>query len=368
MVQPRQARIMQNGYEVLLLAGGSAQHEEAERQLLDRGVRLPLPHRALWARFCPAAGYWFLLVRDASGQGLGGFMLEVNRSRALPGQLLLRSERFGESLPADVAAPALKALASLVRLDGRILRLDIEVFSPNASSREELGVALAAAGLMRGPLSRSYSVTLTSELPPSDEEHLAALSMNTRRNVRAIKKYPVLLRQVEDPVFAPRMDALIRETMQRTGGSYEPEDWRWRIALSQEAPELSRLVGLFRAEATGPEGLLAFVWGCCHGDYAHYDASGSTRPPDLKVPLSYALLWDLLCWARRNGARWFDFGGITESHLGDDQVGGISDFKRLFSSTVQQVGERWVLEPSSFRSSVARGIGGIAKVARRLQS
>lgn len=365
MVEPRQRRIDQEGYQVQLLAGGSPQHEEAERELLAHGVPLPLPHRAAWARFRPAAGFWFLLVRDSRGECAGGFMVEVSRSRALPGHLLLMSERFGDSLPSPAAAPALGALADLARRDRRILRLDVEIFSPDADRRHALAEALEGAGFSPAPLSRSYPETLTADLALSDEEHLAALSANTRRHVRAINKRPVALRLIEDAALAPRMDALIAETLQRTGGAYEPEDWRWKIELSRSAPEQSRLIGLFHTEIQGPESLLAFAWGCCHGEYAHYDAAGSTRRTDLKMSFAYALMWDLMCWARHNGARWFDFGGITEGHRdSDDPVGGISDFKRHFGSTVQQVGERWTLEPSPIRSGLVRTVLTIAHAIR----
>jgi hypothetical protein len=80
-------------------------------------------------------------------------------------------------------------------------------------------------------------------------------------------------------------------------------------------------------------------------------------------------MWDLMCWARRNGASWWDFGGITEGQQGsDDPVGGISDFKRHFSTTVRLVGERWVLEPSFLRSGIAQGVGALARVIRQLRS
>lgn len=369
MVQARHSRIGQDGYDIQLLTGGSPEHEEAERELVARGVPLPLPHRAVWARFRPAAGFWFLLVRDPRGQSVGGFMLQVNRSGALPGHLLLHSERFGDSLPVDATLPALRSLAALARGDGRILRLDIEMFVPDADRRRALGSAIAAAGFTRAPLRRSYAETLTGELLLSDEEHLATLSANTRRHVRAIHKRPVALRLVEDDIFAPRLDTLLRETLERTGGTFHSEDWRWKIALSKAEPTLSRLIGLFHTEAEGPESLLAFAWGCHHGEYAHYDAAGSTRFSEVKMSFSYALMWDLMCWARHNGARWWDFGGITEGSLGsDDPVGGISDFKRHFSSTVQRVGERWTLEPNPLRAGLARGVTALAKVIRQVRS
>jgi len=369
MLLPPRARVSQDGYTVQLLPGGSPEHLEAERDLLAREVPLPLPHRAVWSRFRPAAGFWFVLVQNPVGHCVGGFMLEVARSRALPGHLTLLSERFGDSLPLGVAPLALRALSTLARQDRRVLRVDIEVFSPDAGRRQALGVALTGAGFESAPLQRSYTETLTEELRLSDDEHLAALSANTRRHIRAIHKRPVALRLVEDDAFASRLDSLLAETLERTGGAHESDDWRWRIALSQAAPLQSRLIGLFRTEAEGPESLLAFAWGCCHGEYAHYDAAGSTRRSDIKMSFSYALMWDLICWARHNGARWWDFGGITEGHLGsDDPVGGISDFKRHFSSTVQRVGDRWVLEPAPLRASLARGATTLANVIRRVTS
>ena len=354
------------GCQLELLAGGSPQHDAAEGELLARGIVPPLPHRAVWARFKPAAEFWFLLLRDAAGQVAGGFMLEVAKSRALPGHLLLLGERLGESLSPRRAGPAFSMLAELVRRDSRVLRLDIEVFSPDSCRRQQLGAALADAGFESEPLSRSYVDTLTADLPTSEAEHLAALSANTRRHVRAVLKNPVQIREIDNPALAPRLDTLMRETLERTGGVYRSEDWEWRIALSRAAPGQSRLVGLCRTDASDPESLLAFAWGCHHGGYAHYDAAASTRRTDLRMSFSYALMWDLMCWARAHGARWFDFGGITEGNRdsSDDPVGGISDFKRHFGSVVQRVGERWSLEPSPLRSGVAKGVMTLARVLR----
>src|SRR5207249_11101081 len=117
-------------------------------------------------------------------------------------------------------------------------------------------------------------------------------------------------------------------------------------------------VGLFHRDT-----LLAFAWGCHHGDHAHYDAAASTRHTDLKLPLGYALAGDLIRWSKQNGATWFDFGGVTTGSrtCGDaDPVGGISDFKRYFSKNIIEVGDEWVLEPRSIRAALARIIGKFA--------
>ena len=145
--------------------------------------------------------------------------------------------------------------------------------------------------------------------------------------------------------------------MSRTGGEAAPAPWAERIALSAAIPDRSRLVGLFRAGEDGVDSLLAFAWGGCHGDFAHYDSAGSTRATDLKVALNYPLLWDLIQWAQQQGASWFDLGGVTlGTHDSADPLGGISDFKRWFSKELAAIGEDWVLYPHPGRSAIASGI------------
>jgi len=135
--------------------------------------------------------------------------------------------------------------------------------------------------------------------------------------------------------------------------------------MSAAAPHLSRIAILRRTDVPEPEGVLAFVWGRKHGGVAEYGESGSTRADDLKVSTSYALLWDLMHWARGNGARWFDLGGITGGTThSEDPLGGISDFKRRFSRHAIDVGEQWELEPHPARAAAARLLSRGADVLR----
>ncbi len=131
------------------------------------------------------------------------------------------------------------------------------------------------------------------------------------------------------------------------------------IGFCTRHPDLARLVGLFQSGVSGPNALLAFALCFFHGDHAQYVTAASTRESSLKIPLAYGVAWDLLCWAKSEGATWFDFGGITDGTQGDsaDLLGGISDFKRYFSKNVVEVGEEWVLEPRRVRAGLARGVG-----------
>ena len=166
--------------------------------------------------------------------------------------------------------------------------------------------------------------------------------------------------------YASRLEELRRETFARTGGGIQDENWETIIVLSRAHPELSRLVGLFREDVDDPSGLLAFAWSRRHTDHVDYAAAASTRPEDLRIPLTFALAWDLIRWGKRVGATWFDFGGITDvAEAQDDRLKGISDFKRNFSDNVILVGEEWVLEPR-LTSHLARAVSNAAGLVRRL--
>ncbi|MDB5309381.1 MAG: Methicillin resistance protein [Gemmataceae bacterium] len=335
----------------------SPEREGCERELLASGLPLPFPHRCAWAEVRRGAESWFLALRDETNRCRGGFAVEINRSRALPWHRILRVERFGHGLPPDLLPVAVLGLRDLARRTPRVLRAHVEVFSPVAETRQAAEAALRIGGFGPTDDRRRYANTIAIDLRPDESAVLAAFHRSARKKIRAASKRPVAVRPIEDKSLVPRILELDRETRDRTGGKPRPWDWTVSIGLSKQHPTLSRLIGLFRTDRTGPESLLAFAWGCGHGDYGQCEAAGSTRNSDLRVPLAYPLIWDLVCWAKRNGATWFDLGGITQGHFGsDDPLGGISDFKRYFSKNVVPVGGEWILEPRWLRSRAARAI------------
>lgn len=346
-----------DGFLVDILFGISSAREHFEDELTRARVALPLQHRCAWARAHPSTESWFVAVRDAHGTSCCGFALEVGRTRALPGHLVIRSERFGTAPSNEARAAALHALADFARRNRRILRVTLEVFSRDSGTRDVIARLLSSVGFSRTANGRSYEQTVVLDLTPDETSIFASLSSRARRGIRAIHKCPAVVRPIIDERYAERIEALLRETFARSGGRYPKEDWRRRIDLCNQYPSISRLVGFFSTDVGGPEGLLAFAWGRAHGDHAEYADSASTRVATVRAPLSYALAWDLICWARRNGATWFDFGGITRGHLGDgDPLGGISDFKRFFSNQIAPVGEEWVLEPHYLKAKLAQAL------------
>lgn len=343
------------GCDVEVIEGVGAARSRAEHEARSAGLPLPLSHTLSWARSRSGTGALMLVLRGADGRCTGVIALERSRSRALPGHILLRAQRVGAALLPGVEHAAARALRGLARSAPRVLRVSVELFCRDEVRRGALAQALADAGFCACPAARSYSHTLTLDLTPDEDELLARLRAKTRRDIRVAAKSGFAVRALgDDGAWESRLDALHRETMARTRGPYVPYDWRSLLQLARHEPERVRISGLFRPGDPVPSALVAFALGFGHGDHGEYHLAGSERAPDLKIPLAYPLLWDLVLWARRAGSSWFDFGGVTTAHRDEDEAGGgISDFKRYFSTTCVAVGEEWMLEPRRARAELA---------------
>lgn len=358
-------RIEHNGYLVELLEE-VAQCEQFENALRPSGITLPFSYRSAWLETQPSTKFLFFAIHDLTGRAVYGFAVVIRPTRALPGHVTWLVERFG---PQDEKSgeAGLHAMTEYARRQSRLLRIHLETFSRDADLRHRIGDTATMLGFRKCDNMRMYTKTIAIDLRPDEEAILASLHSTARRHIRALGKNPVSLRPVTNGACAPRLAELLHETMARTGGHSETHDWTAIINLSNRHPQLSRLVGLFREDSESPEALLAFAWGRYHGDHVDYAVAASTRAVDIKMPLAYAIAWDLICWAKKNGATWFDFAGITAgSHASADRLGGISDFKRYFSEQVVVVGEEWVFEPHPIRAWLASAVSAGAAWVRKI--
>ena len=248
-----------------------------EEELDALHVPLPLASRAAWAEHMPGAANWLFGARTADGRAGAAFALARHRSNALPGHVIARIDRAGSSILSEAGQAVVSAICDAVREDNRVLELQVELVLRTPEQHALAATQLTALGFERRPAPRHYRDTLVVDLSPSLDAVFASFSTKTRRDIRQGEKQPVEVRPIDDVRFASRLAALNEETMTRTGGVATPAPWAERITLSNAIPDHSRLVGLFRAGENDPESLLAFAWGGCHGDFAHYDSAGSTR-------------------------------------------------------------------------------------------
>jgi len=358
--------------KVELIKNPGTAWETAEQELDARGTPLSLYHRASWARaIAKESSSFFVAVRDDDDKCRAGFAVESSRSRALPGHRLLSVLRLGigiGGLDDKSLGMAIDKLRSMIARDRLVLRASVDVYGLEEGARERTRQTLKAAGFTRVATTRSYERTLLLDLGPGEEALFAALHKNARQGVRNIGKFPVRISTATSVGIASRLQELSDETRERTGGDHRPIDWRSFIEMSNAMPDRSRIAVLERTDITGPSAIIAFAWGCAHGDVAEYSESGSVRVSDMKISTSYALLWDLITWARRGGARIFDFGGVTVGNTAsDDPLGGISDFKRRFSQQEAEVGEQWELISAPFRAGIAAAVSRSATFVRSVR-
>jgi hypothetical protein len=293
-------------------------------------------------------------------------------SRALPGFRVLRVERFGEAVPRALWAATVDALTQVARQEPRVLRLSVEVFSRSEDTRAGLAALLRQAGFVRAVTTRNWGTTFALDLQPSEDALFASFSPTVRRAIRSVTKLPVQVRMIDDGRLSDRLEALLSEAFTRTGARHQAV-WNWAgvIEMSRRMPDASRLVGLFRTDRDGPDALLGFAWGWWNGQSVSYFAGASSRPSDLQgVGILHPLFWDLIVWAKRAGATWFDLGGATAGTAGSaDPLGGISEFKRRFSKETVDVAEDWVFEPhpmpARLAALVSSGAAWLARVAGR---
>jgi GNAT acetyltransferase-like protein len=335
-----------------------------EWRLHASGFPLPMTDYGEWSE---SLGHttWFLGIENEAGLCRGGLAIRVHPSRALPGFRILRVERLGANVDPSAYDATFEALARIARTSGRILRLHVETFSADAGTLARMGDAARAAGLLPSAAPRCYGPTSLIDLAREVPAILAGFNATARQNIRAVGKFPVAIRPVTDPALIPRMDELLRDTMQRTGGHTPPREWQGILPYSAAHPDRSRVIGLFRTDRPEPESLMAYAWGCCHGDHVQYSTAASTRAADLRLPMAYGLAWDLMQWGHAQGAKLFDFGGITEGTQGGaDPLGGISDFKRYFKGSYAVVGAEWELEPRPAAARLARFLRGLKSKRR----
>jgi hypothetical protein len=313
------------------------------------GGSVPLEHHWLWLRDVNRTKQWYVTAPDGSGSRvLAAVPVERLATRSLPGHYRLRVTRFGHAFDNAEVAGVLEALRHLVDREGRLLSVNVEVFTPDDARREQIGELADRQGYEPVRGGRQYRWTGRIDLSASESELMAGFTRSCRRAIRETERKGLRIDDVLDADWAPRMMALWHETFERTGAKPPPRDWARRVAFARARPDLYRIVGTFAPGHAPQESLVAFACGMNNGAYAVYSDGASTKDTNASTPLSYAPLWDLIRWARREGCGWFDMGGIARS--GSGPTGGIADFKRRFTDDVIEVGSEWAYTPSTLRS------------------
>ncbi len=344
--------------EIFIAPGPKWKHIEAE--LLQAGIALPLFQRLAWVELSSPEHSRLVAVRDEFGRILGGVAVRIDKSRVLSGHRYMRVSRLGEGLPPQSWEPIVAALAKLGREEAKVLRLSVRVFSREHGA--EIGALLERHGFHREPHPTAYRNTLSIDLRPEPEMILAGLNKSARKNLRDADKSSLCVKVITDSKYVERLNALELMALRRTQGTSGTQDWPSVMRLTQDHPELSRIVGLFLSEdEQKPEEMVGFAWGCMNGVSGEYRAGGTAHVPNLKVSMSHRLVRDLILWSKREGAQWFDMGGVTVGEPDSHPLHGVSVFKRHFTHHLEDIGEEWSMEPHPARARFVRWLGGYVR-------
>jgi lipid II:glycine glycyltransferase (peptidoglycan interpeptide bridge formation enzyme) len=233
--------------------------------------------------------------------------------------------------PSDSAAlrRVLGRLADLAREHGAIfLKVDPELDAEFAAE------PLRAAGFFRSSQDiQPVLATLELDLGPDEDALLAAMDKDTRWSVRQGPKKGVSVTEVTGDDGLRAFYDLYALTGRRA--DFITRTWEyyrslWRALIDARLATL-RLAHVDRGAVAG-----AMTWRC--GERVVYQ-TGATNDAARKSHAAYALLWECIIGAKREGARRFNFGGIpTDVERKDDPMYGPYLFKRGFGG----VARRWV--------------------------
>ncbi len=340
-----------------------------EKELMRLRAGVPLVHRANWIREVGSHSGFFLVATDvADGRLSAAVPVQAVSTRSLPGHRHLQVTYFGYAARVDGLTAALAGLARFLSEDSKSLSVSVQVFLAEDGSRTWLERQVEDLGYRRAKRPTRYERTLRLDLSADEDALFGSFAATCRRFIRAPEKKGFSVRLLDDPRWASRMNEIWRETFARTGTRPPARRWSDLLAFADRHPAEYRIVGTFGPDYPNPRSLTAFACAMNNSVHALYSDGASSRDAPASVPLSYALIWDLIRWSRSMGCEWFDFGGITEGDYEnrDDPLGGISDFKRRFTERVVRVGSEWELKPASWRTALSDRVSASGQIVRRL--
>lgn len=303
------------------------------------------------------------MVEDGSLRSV--VAVERHRSRAVPGAVVLRVERFGRALHEPVVPHIATLSDTLRRANKWTLALQVALFDEDTNRREQAVSAWCQSGFRRTG-SRSYQQTLRTELLPDEDSVWGAFSQSARRGVRSFERVGGRILRLSDPVMVPWIRRLHGETFDRTGGKAPILE----LCVADPRDLIPQRCAVFLAFAESgctESSLVSFGVVRVHGDHAVYEAGGSRRlQGDAAIIGGYSIMWECMRWAIQQNCTWFDLGGSVD--LEDRRyrhLAGIEEFKRRFSKVRLSVGDEVVCEPSRLLAGLAQLNRAVAGLVRR---
>jgi len=260
-----------------------------------------------WARLRSRAGYTpeYLLAYQR-GRLVGGALILCRR---LAGVAVIGYLPYGPVISAD--APGLhlvrQALEDAIVAVGSELRM---LFVQPPEDGHEISQGLLQRGFRPSLAGIAPAGSMRVDLSGSEQELRARAKRRLRPAAKLWAATSVTVRRGDERDI-PMLAELIAHSAQAQG--YRPYAVGYLHAMYQE---LAGQVTLFIGEAGGVPVAADLVTSCAgmaRGRLVGFDRTGQARR--LGVPA--AVTWEIIRWAKEQGYRWYDFGGLPEPVLHD---------------------------------------------------
>jgi lipid II:glycine glycyltransferase (peptidoglycan interpeptide bridge formation enzyme) len=222
---------------------------------------------------------------------------------------------------------------------------------------EQLQLFLENRGYVQSLNSLSHVETVTLDLCPSEEEIYNSMKGSRRNMIRKAEKLGVQVDIVKTQSEMKLFWKMYRDMCKAKGLNFWSMETFARVLLfSLDHPgDCVCLIGKLDGEIIG--GHIALR----HADVVEVTRGGASINPNKGVPKTDLILWESIRWAKRQGARIYDFGGITPGAQQGSPEWGINRFKYDFTSHRVQL-----FEPMEkvFKSNINNVHGSLKKVKK----
>jgi lipid II:glycine glycyltransferase (peptidoglycan interpeptide bridge formation enzyme) len=226
----------------------------------------------------------------------------------------------------DQAISLWEEFESLLHGDG-LRALKIHPFWEREKA-SRLNAYLLQRGYGRAFEMRSHTETVTIDLNPSEEAIFNTLKGSRRNLIRKAVKLGIRVDMVKTKEEMERFWRMYRDMSLSKGLSYWPLAKFERIRrFGIEHPrDCVCLIGSLEGEIIG--GHIALR----HADVVEVTRGGASIRLNNGVPKTDLILWESILWAKRQGARVYDFGGIAPNAEKGSPEWGVNRFKFDFSA------------------------------------
>ena len=162
------------------------------------------------------------------------------------------------------------------------------------------------------------------DLDGTEEGILARMKQKTRYNIRLAQKKGVKIKVSDDSKQIDRLFALAQETAERNDIKTHPKSYYLKMI---EMLARQKMAKLYQAEYN--QKILAVNLMLSFGDTATYLHGGSSNEYR-NVMAPYLLHWQAILDAKKEGKKYYDFGGVAPENESNHKWAGISRFKRSF--------------------------------------